>query len=133
MRHCFTDLKISFHTCGICRRSHILFMPFVCCCCQLRTIFTYGPGSALVKTDRQTGVQVRIISCIQLSDIIISHCIRNFTLCNLGYQILGSNAVIGYLMNQNASSQLFIQVNQSFVIFARFHIYIFSDQLSYIF
>ena len=108
-------------------------MPFVGGGCQLRTVFPDCPRCTLVKADGESDIQVRVIGGIKLCHIIVCYGIGDFSLCHLGDEVFCTDTVVGHFMDVDTSSELFVQIDQPFIIFSGLHIYIFPDEFRYVF
>ena len=133
VRNGFTDFKIPLHTCCISRRCHVLLMPFIGGFRKLRRIFAYGPRSPLVETDGQSDIQVGIVGGVETGYIIVRYGIRYLTLRNLHNQVFYRDAVITYLVDVDAATQFFVQIDKALIVLSGFYVYILSDEFRYVF
>ena len=54
-------------------------------------------------------------------------------MCHLGDEVFCTDTVVGHFMDVDTSSELFVQIDQPFIIFSRLYIYIFPDEFRHVF
>ena len=126
------DFKVALHAGRIGRRGHVLPVPLVGCLGQLGALLAHGPRGTLVEADAQRNVEVGVVGGVESGHVIVGHGVVNLSLCHLGDELFGRDAVAGHGVDLQASTQLVVEVVQPVEVLAWFGIDFLAYQLRHV-